>query len=117
MSIPEVDETNLLVGLHVNLLPYISEHDVPDTTYRIFLTLGFQLLALVTQQTIMSNVQQYLLTVYSDQEKALTIAQETARGILPYAVTRPIKADVSRPGVKAIDTDRGRPIFERVHQR
>ena len=30
----------------------------------------------------MSDVQQYLLTVYGDKEKALTIAQETARGIV-----------------------------------
>lgn len=34
----------------------------------------------------MSNVQQYLLTVYADKEKALGIAQDTARGIEIYLI-------------------------------
>ena len=34
----------------------------------------------------MSNVQQYLLAVNGDKEKALSIAQDTARGILASAL-------------------------------
>lgn len=34
----------------------------------------------------MSNVQQYLLAVHVDKEKALSIAQDTARGMLTYAI-------------------------------
>ena len=34
----------------------------------------------------MSNVQQYLLAVHGDKEKALSIAQDTARGILAFAL-------------------------------
>ena len=39
----------------------------------------------LTQRT-MSNAQQYLLTVHSDKERALNIAQDTAIGMLPYAI-------------------------------
>lgn len=43
----------------------------------------------------MSNIQQYLLISHSDKEKALRIARDTARGMLPMQL-RATKADVSR---------------------
>lgn len=37
----------------------------------------------------MSNVQQYLLTVNADREKALSIAQDTARGMITRCSAQP----------------------------
>ena len=68
-----------------------------------------------TSQNTMSNVQQYLFTVDGDKGKALSIAQDTARGMLLKGIAHD-KVDLSRARVKAVDTDRGRPIVGRVHQ-